>query len=396
MYKVSKSFAVPLLLGIFLGFISLYLIEGALRKDIFLNPLSNNPQILAAKVPSKKPIIGFLPYWNINTATIPFHLLDYLAYFSVSFNPDGSIQKYDDGNLEIGWYKLGSEEIEQLFALADKQEVGRMLVFTAFNNDLIDTLIGNPKSSKKAIDSIISLVKQYQLDGVNIDFEYHTGYPISKSPQAYVDFIEKLRYELNNQNLKEVIISVDLYANAFINDSIYDSTKLSTVADWLVLMGYDFYQSNSTKAGPVAPLKSTTGKSITQALDAALKNGIKTNKIILAMPFYGYEWQTVDDKYNSATYPGSGAMASYRRVTSLIKNEDVKIQWDNQAMSPWLSYTDNGNIQQIYYENDQSIGYKLQLVTQLQLQGSAIWALGYEGDNASVWNVIEAWRKQQN
>jgi len=32
----------------------------------------------------------------------------------------------------------------------------------------------------------------------------------------------------------------------------------------------------------------------------------------------------------------------------------------------------------------------------LQLQGAAIWALGYEGSDATVWNVIEQWRKNQN
>ncbi|PIP52877.1 hypothetical protein COX08_04055 [Candidatus Beckwithbacteria bacterium CG23_combo_of_CG06-09_8_20_14_all_34_8] len=396
MYKIDKKFAIPLVLGIFLGFISLYLFNIFIKKDNFLSPLGNNPQILAAKVPSKKPIIGFLPYWNLNTASIPLHLIDYLAYFSVTFNPDGTIKKMDEGNLEIGWYKLGSDEMKQLFELADKQDVGRMITFTAFNNEIIDTLIGSSKTSQKTIDSIITLVKQYQLDGVNIDFEYHTGYPISKSPQYYVDFIDKLRQELDKQNLEDVIISLDLYANAFINNNYYDSVKLSQVCDWVVLMGYDFYQTSSSNAGPVAPLKNPNGKSITQALDSVLKNGIKTNNIILAMPFYGYEWQTIDDSYNSATYPGSGAMASYKRVMSLIKDQDVKIQWDNQAMSPWLSYNDNGNIQQIYYENDQSIGYKLQLITQLQLQGAAIWALGYEGSDATVWNVIEQWRKNQN
>jgi len=391
----GKQFLIPLFLGAILGFIMLLAFQN-FNKNVFLNPLGSNPQILAAKVPSQKPIIGFLPYWNLNSAQIYYHLLDYICYFSVSLNADGSVKKMDENNLDIGWLKLGSEELARIFELADKQDVGRMLAFTAFNNEVIDTIVKNPRASQKAINSIITLVKEYQLDAVNIDFEYHSGYPVTASPKDYVNFIGQLKKSLKADDLERVIITVDLYANAFNYSNLYDSVQLSQAADWLVLMGYDFHQAGSNRAGPVAPLKSLNGKSITQALDGALKNGIKTNKIVLAMPFYGYEWQTVDDKINSATYPDSGAMASYKRVHALIKDKNLKPNWDNQSMSPWLSYQDGTNTYQIYYENDQSIGFKLQLITQLQLQGAAIWALGYEGSNATVWNAIEAWRKNQN
>ncbi len=390
----NRQIVIPLSLGIFLG-IGLLLGFQTIKKDTFLNPLGSNPQILSARVPSQKPIIGFLPYWNLNSAQIPYHLLDYIAYFSVNLQADGSIKKQEDGNLDIGWLKLKSEELAFILETADKQEVGRMVSFTAFNNEVIDTIISNPKASKQAINSIVSITKEYELDAINLDFEYHTGYSINSSTDKYVQFISQLRENLSLNGLSDINISVDLYADAFTNNSIYDSAKLAQVADWLVLMGYDFYQTRSNRAGPVAPLKSTTGKSITQALDGAIKKGIKTDKIILAMPFYGYEWQTVDEEYNSATFPDSGAMASYKRIRKLIKDKNILYKWDNQAMSPWLVYNDGDKIQQVYYENDQSIGYKLQLITQLQLQGAAIWALGYEGENATVWNVIEEWRKNQ-
>jgi len=395
MKKNSKNFIWPLLMGMLIGALSIYGVQ-TVKPGVLINPLSSNPQILAAKVPSQKPVIGFLPYWNLNSAQIQYHLLDYICYFGVGINFDGSIKKLDDPNLEIGWLKLRSDELKTIFETADKQEVGRMIAFTAFNNEVIDTIIGSPMSQKKAIESIISIVREYELDAVNIDFEYNGGYPINSNPDDYVNFIKKLREEFGIQGMNDKIITVDLYANAFMNNSLYNAGKLSQYADWLVLMGYDFHQTSSTKAGPVAPLKSQTGKSITQALDAALKNNIKAESIVLAMPFYGYEWQTVDDQYNAATYPDSGAMASYRRISQLVDDKNIEPEWDHHAMSPWFSYNDENKIQQVYYENDQSIGYKLQLITQLQLQGAAIWALGYEGKDASVWNVIEEWRKNQN
>jgi chitinase len=397
MNKNVWQFIWPLVLGIFLGIFTIFIVQNYKRTGKFLSPLGMNPDILASKVPSQKPIIGFLPYWNIGTSQIKYHLLDYIAYFSLDFNFDGSIKKVDDNGHSLpGYTNLHNGRVDEIFGLAKKQDVKLMIVFTAFNNEVIDSIIKSPQYGQNAIDAISQYVTDYNLDAVNIDFEYNQNYPISaEAAELYPIFIQKLSEQLKKQS-PNIVITIDLYANAFLKNHSYDSYKLSQAADWLILMGYDFYQTSSPKAGPIAPIKSDKGKSISQALNAAIKNNIDTQKIVLAMPFYGYEWQTTNDEFNAPTYPGTGAMASYRRVHQLIKDEKLDPSWDFKSMSPWIAYEKNGAFYQIYYENDQSIGLKLQLVNQVDLQGAAIWALGYEGKDASVWDVIEQWRKNNN
>ena len=67
----------------------------------------------------------------------------------------------------------------------------------------------------------------------------------------------------------------------------------------------------------------------------------------------------------------------------------VKTGWDENALSPYISYQEDGENYLIYYENPQSLSYKLEYAKQLNLAGIAIWALGYEGSDRDLWEVIQ-------
>ena len=386
----------PLLLGFVIGVITIvFKNQQSFFSHSILSPLGLTPEILSVRVPSKKPVIGFLPYWTMRDAHIPYHLLDYLAYFGVGLQADGEIKKRDEQNVEMGWYNLQGKRAAEILETAKKKGVGTMIVVTAFDNEVIDNLTSNPVAKAKAIQNIKNLVQRYNFDAVNIDFEYHLGKEVaSNAGGGYSTFLKDLKAELETVN-PNIMISVDLYANAFITDFPYQTKELEPYVDYLVLMGYDFHRAASTNAGPVAPLRSQTGKSITEAIESVIKKELSLEKVVLAIPFYGYEWQTASQEYGSPTYQGTGAMASYKRVHTLIKDEKLEPFWDFQAMAPWLVYEKDNVTKQIYFENDQSIGLKLQLVDQVNLGGIAFWALGYEGKRASVWNVVEQWRLDQ-
>ncbi len=122
----------------------------------------------------------------------------------------------------------------------------------------------------------------------------------------------------------------------------------------------------------------------------SLSGRVPNNKLILAIPFYGYEWETFTNKNKSFIVEGSGALATYKRVRELLKGRnDIKKSWDNISRTPWLTYIDYGAIKQIYYEDDRSIAEKIKFVKEKQLGGIGIWALGYEGDYTEPWKAIE-------
>ena len=72
--------------------------------------------------------------------------------------------------------------------------------------------------------------------------------------------------------------------------------------------------------GTVAPLSGAgivSEYDVTSAAEKALLQ-IPSSKLILGVPLYGYEWQTLSPNPRSADVPNSGVTASNRRAENLI------------------------------------------------------------------------------
>ena len=400
MLKIRQLFSVfwPMLVGIIVGVIAM-VINPQLRFSKTVSPLSPLGEILEGSVKSRtsvKQVIGFLPYWLVKKAEVPFDVLNQLVYFGVTLSADGNLLKRKTSQeMELGWHTLGLNETQNLLKQSRAKKVKTILAVTAFDNELIDNLTSDPSIKDRAIEAIATTVNDYHFDGANIDFEYVFTKKFSpQSGQNLAQFLKDLKFRLQQDN-SQAIVSVDLYVNGVIHDQPYNITALSESADQVIIMAYDFHTQHSSQAGPVAPLRSDGSfKSITEGLQAALRKKVPLNKLILGIPLYGYEWQTTSKEFMAPTYPESGVLATYKRIKQLLREEDLEIFWDASSLSPWLTYEKDGKIQQVYFDNERSINYKLQLVDQLQMQGVAFWALGYEGEEKQIWTGVKDWQEK--
>jgi len=353
-------------------------------EKIFSAPLENRVKN------TRKEVVGFLPYWSVhNGASVYPEYMDQIIYFGLTMNKDGYIVKTDeDNNVTTEWSAMNSERFKDIRSQAAKTDTKILFAVKNFSNDEIDQLISNKVSTRRAIDAIKKILKTYDFDGVNIDFEYvtRTDFPTSR---FYNDFLSILVEELRAEK-ENVIVSLDVNATAIYADNAYDMVKIGELVDQIIIMGYDYHRPVSRKAGPVAPVSmSDDSPSISKSLDS-LKGRVPSEKIILGVPLYGYEWQTRSTAYQSATISGTGAVATYKRVRELIEHrDDVSIQYDDLSQSPWLTYSQNGLIKQIYYEDEKSLNAKITVVQKRELGGMALWALGYEGDYIEPWIVIK-------
>lgn len=339
--------------------------------------------------PNKKEIIGFLPSWMIEKQIkIDFKKLTQIIYFGLGVNETGELMLFNNDKRSLfEWTYFNSDYFTNLRRDASKNGVKILVSVKNFENEDIDNLISNQTSVNRLLKQLKSLIEQYNLNGINFDFEYFTdsNFPTAK----YLNkFLETAVYELKKENPK-LVISFDVNAVVVLKDSAYDMVKIGEVVDQIIVMGYDYHRVNSTRAGPVAPLYGGNNEhSISQSVQS-LKGRVPFEKIILAIPFYGYEWQTVNTQYKSPTVSNTGALATLKRVNELIENrDDVKINWDEKAKSPWLIYKQSGAIKQIYYEDAKSISAKYKYVKNNNLAGLAVWTLGYEGDYSEIWDVL--------
>jgi spore germination protein len=339
---------------------------------------------------SKKIVYGFLPFWNLKDVVIQPELSQ-LSYFSLTIDGSGNLKTQDGGGTEPGYAKLQSEEFLDLSSSAREQNTAVELTLTQFNVDDAVAFLTSSKAQETLFKNLDALLLSYPINGINIDIELSGSYP-ANTKNNLTAFMKALRAHLDT-TYSDVALSIDMYAGAAQGDSLWDVPALAPLVDHIIVMAYDFHQRSSPQAGPVAPLFGGTefwDSDINQHLQAFLKI-VPPSKILLGIPFYGYEWKTTSRNAQSHTFPKSGSTAKISRVKELLAQKDtlkVQEQWSEAALSPFLSYEEDGEIFVLYYENSRSISYKLDYVNQLDLGGVAIWALGYEGDSRELWDVI--------
>ena len=334
-----------------------------------------------------KVVYGFLPYWNISDTTIQPELT-HLSYFSLAVDAQGTLTDPE----YPGTNALKSESLLEKMNVMTSTNRNVDLVIAQFYSNPLTAFLTSEKSQENFLKELDSVLLAYPFNGVNIDFEL-SGSVDDKLRDSLTNFVKKLRSHLNAK-YEGITLSIDVYASAGDGSQLWDIKALEPEVDYIVVMAYDFHQRSSPQAGPVAPLfggKELWDSDINNHLKTFLKH-VPSSKILLGVPFYGYEWQTTSRDAQSHTFPDTGRTASVRRVQTILEQkEKLKVQehWNEAALSPYISYEENGEIYVIYYENPRSLSYKLDYVRQLDLGGIAIWALGYEGSSRELWQVIE-------
>lgn len=396
---------------------SLHLGVSLMNPPPLLSPQSD-PQVLSASTnetnsdqqkANSYAVYGFLPYWLLNKAEyIPYDSLTHIAYFGIEFDDQGELMTHlEDGTKELGLHRMSQNTVSQIIRQSKQSQTSPILTVKILNNDGIEAAI-DPENSQQVIDEILQITQQRNFSGINIDLEYINS-PSTEIQNQFTEFIKQLSQQLNDYNLTPTPydLTIDIYADTGYKQSerLWQLQDLAPYVDAFIVMGYDFHRSTTSSAGPVAPIHGAPEK-WEEDLNSSLSfimDLVPPEKIILGIPFYGYEWSTYTAKPNSATIRRSGGIATYTRVKELLENcniitdlaelndnpDNCYSQFDSDALSPYIIYRDGRQYQQIWYENAESLQYKLQYIKNTGMAGMAIWALGYDAPHPDLWEVID-------
>ena len=237
------------------------------------------------------------------------------------------------------------------------------------DKDLTSEILNDYKLREKLISSIVSAVEMYNLDGINLDFE--NMYESDK------DAYSRLVIELAPR-LKELgkVLSVDVTEPDGSPDwsLCWNRNVIGDVADYVIFMAYDQHNQSSTEAGTVAGcdwVEANINKFLGQ-------EGVKPEKIILAMPFYTRVWNVTDG--------GLSSSAVDMKSQSTLIPDDAKITWDDSLKQNLAEYEKNGRTYKVWMEDAKSLKCKLDLVNKYNLAGGAFWRKDQE--TSDVWKVI--------
>lgn len=233
-------------------------------------------------------------------------------------------------------------------------------------------IMNSYEKRQKLIESIVNKCVEYKLDGINIDFE--------NMKQEDKDMFSRFIIELTPR-LKEIGIVTSVDATAPDGGETwslcFDRNVIGDVADYIVFMAYDEYGISSSKPGTNAGYDW-----VKLSLNKFLQTEeIKSDKIILAIPFYTRVWTT----NSNGQVTGKNTVAM-KNLDSIIPN-GVEKKWDDNLKQYYVEYTDGENKKQIWIEDIKSLKAKISLVNENKLAGIGSWQKDMESDE--VWNMIK-------
>lgn len=379
MKTISKilTIAAGAVAGMFLAYFLLT------KQDLFpkLPAINKNTEERPVAKPNK--VIGFLPFWLINKAKSDYSgYITQLSYFNVVIDTDGSIQKFTSpGESDPGWHSLFTGKVDD-FLISQKNN-GIELSLTVFSGDdkKIDKFLEDPiTSADNLINDLAPVLAQYGFKDLNLDIEKVSDASPDQR-RRYIDFVRQVRTKLD----PNITITIDVVGTSFVkNTNLCNPAALAEIADYIVLMGYDFHNPGSSVTGPVAP---QTGAGIVNEFDIesaiqAARTQIPSQKLILAIPLYGYAWETIQNFPRAAVMPGSAYSMSSRSVSEMLAEcKNCVTQYDKTDQEAYTIYqNETGLYQQVFYPNKESTQIKVDFAKTQKLGGLALWALGYEDD----------------
>lgn len=340
----------------------------------------------------KSQVFGFLPYWLVSKADAneDQHLTT-LAYFALQVDGDGHLVHQNAAKeTEPGWLTIQKQATQTRLAHAKQQHVQLSLVIGGGNEDSLAQLIADPEThAQNLIAEVAPVMKENGFTDLNLDLEsFRTASDSSR--QNFTTFAQTLKNELTVQKLGS--LSVDVSPSIFVKKMMIDPVAIGKIADAVVIMMYDFSSRGSLTIGPPAPLAGhgqVREFDMSLALQQAL-TAVSAAKIIVALPVYGYEWESLLPTPGGAIIPQTGATATQQRVTQLLQSCKNCVQGrDEVAQEAYVLFPDpmaSSSTHQIFYDDALSIQNKLAFAQQFKVGGVGLWALGYE--DGQLWSAF--------
>jgi chitinase len=251
------------------------------------------------------------------------------------------------------------------------------------------------ESRAKFARSCAAFVKEYQLDGIDLDWEYpnQPGAGNIHRPEDVQNFtlmLKAVREELDLMAENEAKGNHYLLTIATGADEAYvkntELGELHKYIDFLNIMTYDFYNGwhnvNGHHSNYLSSARPEMDKnSVVNSVEMHVNAGFPVEKIILGIPFYGRIWKGVKTEsdqilFNKAETVGMGI--DYVDFYQNINANGFTRYWDDTAKAPYLWNPAEKTF--ISYEDEESIKLKIEYLKKRGLAGVMFWEYSADHD----------------
>jgi chitinase len=320
---------------------------------------------------------------------------------------------YAFANIENGRMVTGFAKDQENFAFLEslKSQNPSLSVLVSVGGWLWSTNFSDvaltAQSREVFIQSVMEFLTRYNLDGLDIDWEYPgmvgAGHPFrAEDKQNFTRLLKELRARFTAETAKtHKRLYLTIAAGA--SDEFLAHTEMAQVqryVDTVNLMAYDYYEPSSDAiTGHHAPLFTNPADPKKISADASVqafeKAGVPAAKILLGLPFYGHMWGQVAWQNHGLYQPGKpvpGAYSNYGAITSTMLNHGFDRYWDSKASAPYLYNPDKKIF--VSYDDPQSIAVKCSYVLNHKLGGVMFWDYSGDPSGALLRSIQDSFHRQ--
>ena len=306
-----------------------------------------------------QPIVG--SYVLGNPANVDAHLLDFVIYAFALINPDGTLTVYSTRYLrELANLRLENPYLRVIMAIG------------GWGADGFSDAALTPTSRYNFAREAKRWVDEYNLDGIDIDWEYpgSSASGIRSRPQ------DRENFTLLLTALRDVLGDDAWISVAGTGEASYirnvEIANIAPIINYFNLMAYDFTagETGATAGKHQANLyPSELGlgdNSVDTQVNNLINAGMPASQILLGIPFYGRYGATLTKTYDDLR-------------KNYVNKNGFRVLWDNVAKAPYI-VDEEGNF--IYsYDNLLSIYFKGLYVAENCLGGLFAWQSGMDQAN---------------
>lgn len=313
---------------------------------VFISCSSVKAEKRQTSAPDSKVVVAYVTSWS---EVMPEP--QYMTHINYAF---GHVNETFNG------VKVDNEErLRQIVALKQqKPELKVLLSIGGWGSGRFSEMVANDKYRRAFAKDCQRVVKEFGLDGIDIDWEYPTSSAagISSSPDDTKNFTLLMRDIRKAIGKKKQLTLATVASGEYI-----DFPAILPYIDFVNIMSYDMASAPKHHS---ALFRSENSGNITgaEAVAAHLKAGVPASRLVMGMPFYGR---------------GGNGFPNFQDFNKVGHSKDYTEKWDEGAKVPYLVDRDNTLV--FGYENPRSLAIKCQYILNQNLLGGMYW--DYSGDN---------------
>jgi len=299
-------------------------------------------------------VAAYVTGWN---ADMPLPDCSVLTHINYAF---GNVNKTYDGVII-----QRPDRLRQLVELKKNNKIYIVLSIGGWTAGGFSEMASTEKRRKAFAKDCKRIVKDFGLDGIDIDWEYPSSSEagISSSP-ADIDNFTLLMKELRKALGQDYLLSCATIADA----RFVDFKAIDPYVDLVNIMMYDVGNPPYHHA---SLYRSEMSGRVTaeEALQAHLDAGMPVNKLVMGVPFYGRSVKGFGDSSFGA----------------LVKRNDATRMWDDVAKAPYL--VKDGEMV-CTYEDAESLFWKCKFIKEKGMRGAMYWEYRCDDETGTLRNAV--------